>query len=155
MTYTYDETDLSTDLAKVRKAIGDVEEHEHYSLSDEEITANINAAASLAVANYISARDRYAKAVTWASRNAASVTADRNGVVNAMRELKEELLRDAGGEQAVNDLANSNVQVSAGMLSQDRIDEAKQDTDYPDPPFRVGMDDNPNASLDEDWRFNG
>jgi hypothetical protein len=144
VTYTYDNTDLSTDLAKVRSAIGDVEEHPHYSLTDEEIAVHTSAAPTLAIAKYLAARDRLARMVQWSTRNAATVTADRNGVVNAMKELKEELLRDAGGTSAVSTYSQGNIQVQAGMLSQDDLDTAATDNDYPGPQFEIGQDDNPN-----------
>lgn len=144
MTYTYDNTDLSTDLAKVRSAIGDVEEHPHYSLTDEEIGEHIDAAPTLPIAKYLAARTRLARMVQYSTRSAAGVNADRNGVVNAMRELKEELLRDAGGISAVTVYARGNIQVQAGQLSQDELDEAVNDSDYPGPQFSIGQDDNPN-----------
>lgn len=153
MTYTYDNTDLSTDLAKVRSAIGDTAEHEHYSLTDEEINANISAASTLAVAKYLSARDRHARAVMWATRNAASITADRRGIVDALKTLMDQLLADAGGQSAV--VQYGAYDITAGMMSQDRIDDARDDTDYPDPPFRVGMDDNPGAAADENELTDG
>lgn len=152
MTYTYDDTDLSTDLAKVRKTIGDVEEHEDYSLTDEEITSNIDNASNLQIASYLSARDRYSKSLLWASRNVATVNADRNSVVAAMERLCEKLLKDAGGEAVIKANSLGNIQVAAGMLSQDELDNARDDTDYPDPPFRVGMDSNPGAAAPEDER---
>jgi hypothetical protein len=153
VTFTYDNTDLSTDLAKVRSAIGDVSEHPHYSLTDEEITANINAAPTLAVAKYLSARDRHARALIWATRNAASITADRRGTIDSLKQLTDQLLKDAGGQAAVIDYGN--VDVSAGMMSQDSIDNARDDADYPDPPFRIGMDDNRGASADENELTDG
>lgn len=153
MTFTYDNTDLSTDLAKVRSAIGDIEEHEHYSLTDEEIQSNIDNESTLAVAKYVSARDRYTRAMMWATRNAASITADRRGTIDAMGTLCDKLKKDAGGDAAV--INYGNIDISAGMMSQDRIDDAKDDTDYPQPPFRVGQDDNPGANSGDNEAVDG
>ena len=153
MTYTYDNTDLSTELAQVRSAIGDVEEHPHYSLTDEEINSNITNASTLAVAKYLSARDRHARAVIWATRNAASVTADRRGIVDALAEICDKLLKDAGGSAAV--IEYGNIDVSAGMMSEDRRELARDDTDYPDPPFKIGMDDNPGSDAGDNEATDG
>lgn len=147
MTFTYDETDLSTDLAKVRATIGDVVEHDHYSVSDEEIQRHIDATSSLAQVYYLAQRDRYNRAVIYSSRSAAGVNADRSSVVNALKESMQQLAKDAG--------VRANLAISAGMMSQDSIDTAKADTDYPDPPFRIGMDDNPHGVTDESDRTDG
>lgn len=153
MTFTYDNTDLSTDLAKARSAIGDVEEHPHYSLTDEEIQNHLTNAPSTSIAYYLCARARYAKAVYWSSRNAAGVTADRNSIVTALKELMDQLEEDAGGKSAV--VTYGNIQVAAGQMSQDTLDAAAEDTDYPDPPFKVGMDDNPGSDAGDNEATDG
>lgn len=153
MTYTYDSTDLSTDLAKVRSAIGDTDEHPHYSLTDEEINNHIDNAPSLAIAYYLASRARHAKAALWSTRNAANVNADRNSIVAALREVMDRLRDDAGGAAAV--ATYDNITVAAGMLSQDELDNAADDTDYPDPPFKVGQHDNPGAVAGDNELTNG
>lgn len=153
MTYTYDNTDLSTELAQVRSAIGDVEQHPHYSLTDEEINANISAATTLAIAKYLCSRDRHARAVIWSTRNAAGVNADRNKVIDALESIMNRLLDDAGGPAAV--VSYGDIQVAAGMMSEDTLDEARDDTDYPDPPFKIGMDDNPGGDAGDNEATSG
>lgn len=141
MAFTYDGT-LDTDLEKVRLAIGDTVQHPQLSLSDAEIQLRIDETGHYMAAAVRCARDRVARASIFATRSAAGVNADRNAVVENLRQILTRLEKDAASQ-------GGTIQVDAGMLSQSTIDATKEDTDYPDAPFSVGMDDDPGSRPDD------
>lgn len=143
MTYTYSKTDLSTNLAKVRLAIGDTIEHKDYSLTDEEIQRHLDDTSSTVIAAVRCQEDRVAKGSIFATRNTRGVNADRASVIDAFRSHLEILKKRAS-------TSGGTIQVSAGMTSQATLDAAKDDTDYPDAPFEIGKDDFAGASTPDD-----
>ena len=131
MTWTYDETALSTALYAVRLSIGDTSQTNLTTLQDEEIQFRIDNTGSVAGAAIECLRDRIAKVATLSDRQVASVSASRSQLVANLKDLMTELrerMRETGTLTAY----------AVGVSLSDR-DRFKADTDYINPSFRVGM----------------
>lgn len=140
MTWTYDSTDLSTNLAKVRVGLDD--DTNDQLLTDEEINYILGLTSSIAQARVRSIETILAKIARRIDRNQSGVSASRAQMTQHYRDLlKIEKSRALSG----------NLNAYGGGLSQSRIDSAIEDSDFPQPEFRVDMGEN---STDPSWEKN-
>jgi len=123
MTWTYDSTDLSTDLAKVRLDIGDTNDNDP-GLSDEEINSFL-AATNLAGATLRAAQALYAKWVRDIDRSNLGMSASRSQKLQHLRDLMEGLRARA----------SRRAPPFVGGVSQTSKDAITEDTDYVDNAF--------------------
>lgn len=133
MTWTYSDTDLSTDLAKVRLKIGDVDTNDQL-LTDEEI--------AYVLANYTGldlAAVECLKIILAAPEAARAV--DRSGTgFSATRSQRFQHLRDLLAELQAK--ASTSASPSLMGTSQSEQDSLDADTDYIQPSFIRGLHDN-------------
>lgn len=94
MTWTYDSTDLSTDLAKVRLDIGDTNTYDQ-GLTDEEINRYLNVY-DLAGATLRAAQALYAKWVRDVDRSNLGMSASRSQKLQHLRDLIDYLKARVG-----------------------------------------------------------
>lgn len=136
MTFTYDATDLSTDLAKVRLAIGDVVDFtaDAESLTDEEIAVALAETSSLGLASVRAMEDLIAKMTRAVARGGGGVSSDQSRKFDQMNKHLGTLRRRAG---------KGRMTCYAGGISKDRVEDTNDDEDFRKPAFRVGMDDYP------------
>lgn len=138
MTFTWDATDLSTDLAKVRATIGDTNSNDQL-LSDEHITAWLTFYDDdVLLASRRCVRDIIAKLARDFDRSAAGFSGSRSQKINHYKLLLEELEGETGG------LA----EMFVGGLSKDTEESFDEDEDYKGPKLRLGMDDYPGSGVD-------
>lgn len=130
MTFTYDNTDLSTDLAKIRSAIGDVVEHPDYSLTDEEINARLTEYPDRHVAAVACQEDRISRALLHPSSSVHGI--QRNAIVDALERHLKTLKKRAG---------KGKLHSYFGGISKARKSTLESDTDFTRPSFEVGRDD--------------
>jgi hypothetical protein len=99
MTWTFDATDVSTDLAKVRQAIGDVETNAQL-LSDEQINGQLTLYPSILDASIACVDLILAKLARDVDRSAVGFSGQRSQVLQHYRDLRVELSnrRSAGLE---------------------------------------------------------
>lgn len=143
MTFTYDNTDLSTDLSRVRRSIGDTVEGD-YSLTDEEINRHISATSDLSAAAVRCQEDRIAIAALRPDRSIGPKSTQRNQILDGLERhlklLKKRMLKGSG----------SQLHTYVGQISQSRLDSQRGDTDFPQPSFEVGMHDFTGTGREED-----
>lgn len=134
MTFTYDSTDLSTDLAQVRRSIGDTVNGD-YSLTDEEINRHISATSDLTAAAVRCQEDRIAIAALRPDRSIGPKSTQRNQILDGLERhlkvLRKRLIKGSG----------SQLHSYVGQISQSRIDSQRADIDFPQPSFEVGRSD--------------
>ena len=126
MTWTYDATDLSTDLAKVRLDIGDTNTYDQ-GLSDEEINSFL-ARYGLAGATLRSAQALYAKWVRDVDRSNLGMSASRSQKLQHLRDVIDDLQARAGRRASP----------FVGGVSQSSKDSLAEDTDLVDAQFKRG-----------------
>lgn len=135
MTFSYT---LATDIGKVRLNIGDTVST-GAKLTDEEIQIALDA--------HVGVIPSSIRCVEWIIAQLAK-TPDRSVVgissTSALEQYKS-LLKELRARDAI----SGEVAAYSGNISQDRIDEAEDDTDYPAPAFSVGRDDNPPRDASE------
>lgn len=91
MTWTYDSSDISTDLAKVRTEIGDTNSSDQ-GLSDEQIQYFIDMSPSaLSGATFRAARALYAKWVRDVDRSNIGMSVQRSQKLQHLMDLMKEL----------------------------------------------------------------
>lgn len=139
MAFTYDAT-LSTNLAKVRLEIGDTVQQD-YSLTDAEIT--------LALTDNTYVLPAAVRAMEWfMARLMTYIAQSGGGISESFNQKYEQCERQY--ERLVKRAAKGGMYVYAGGIEQDRIDTADEDDDYPQPDFKVGMDDYDSSGEDVD-----
>ena len=132
MTFTYS---LATDIGKVRLNIGDTVTA-GAKLTDEEI--------QIALTAHVGVLPASVRCTEWIIAGLAK-TPDRSVVgINSQSALQQ--YRDLLDELRKRVATSGAVGAYSGNISQDRIDEAEEDTDYPQPAFKVGGDDNETAT---------
>jgi hypothetical protein len=137
VSFTYSGSSVSTDLAKVRLAIGDTVDYttDDESLTDEEIQVSLDATTSVAQAAILALEHLIGKLRRKVDRSVASVNSSQGQKLTAALDLLKILRRrGALGQELV---------ACAGGLSIDRADDAAADDDYPEAAFSVGGDDMP------------
>ncbi len=140
MTFTYVDTSVTTTLAKVRLHIGDTKEQD-YSLTDEEIQVAIDATSAVVPAAIQAMKWRIAKLAEYIANSAAGQSKQLNQKFEQAKEMLKTLQQT---------LKRGGSNVYAGTIEQDRIDTAKEDTNYPQPRARVGQDDRDRDPLEID-----
>lgn len=131
MTFTFSNTSITTDLAKVRHLIGDTDSTDPL-LTDEQITFELVEDSNIyfAAANCC---DRICAGLARKiDRNGTGFSATRSQKFQHYKDLSE-ILRSRAGLQC--DAYWSN-------LSLDNADSIRQDSNYIQPSFGVGQDDN-------------
>lgn len=126
MTWTYDSTDLSTDLAKVRLDIGDTNTNDQ-GLTDEEINRFLDSY-SLAGATLRSAQALYAKWVRDVDRSNLGMSAQRSQKLQHLMDIIKELQKRTGRRAAP----------FLGGVSQDNKDTLNSSEDFIQPAFQRG-----------------
>jgi ABC-type sulfate transport system substrate-binding protein len=124
MTWTYDNTDLSTDLAKVRLDIGDTNTNDQL-LTDEEINIYL-ASYDLAGATLRSAQAAYAKIWRDVDRSNLGMSASRSQKAQQLRDLISDLRARVGRRASP----------FVGGVSQSSKDALSDDTDLVDSEFK-------------------
>ena len=135
MTFSYT---LSTDIGKIRLNIGDTVSA-GAKLTDEEIQVAIDAHTGVIPSSI--------RCVEWIIAQLAK-TPDRSVVgisSTSALEQYESLLGNLRKRQAT----SSEISAYSGNISEDRIDDAEDDDDFPQPSFAVGRDDNPQTDSNE------
>lgn len=135
MTWTYTSTDLSTDLMKIRRWIGDVDTTDQF-LTDEEV----NSASSQSGSNEGAA----AMCCEWIAAGFARKADKTVGPLHiALQQKYEHYI-----ELASRFRANLSVYAlpSAGGIDVDDVDDMVSDTNRVEPSFRVGMMDHPDVT---------
>lgn len=127
MTWTYDSTDISTDLAKVRLGIGDTNTYDQ-GLTDEEINSFL-ALYDLAGATLRSAQALYAKWVRDVDRSNLGMSASRSQKLQHLLDLINDLKKIAGRRASP----------FVGGVSQSSKDALSDDTDLVDARVKRGM----------------
>lgn len=140
MAHTYD---LTTSAGKVRLLIGDTVDGGAESLTDDEIDYALELSSDVDVAAYHAAQMLYARLRVRIDQNQKGVSANGSqkmantkAIIGMLRERIE-----AG-----------QIEGFFGGISQAENDTHGADSDFPQPSFTVGMDDNPglNASDEDD-----
>lgn len=134
MTWTYDPTDLSTDLAKVRRNIGDTNSSDQ-GLTDEEIQSFLDDGLSLDLASLRSAQALYAKWVRDVDRSNIGMSVSRSQKLQHLKDLIDGYLAPR-----VRRRANPYL----GGVSKDKKDDFESDDDFVLPGVRRGQFDNNN-----------
>lgn len=134
MTWTYDATSITTDLAKVRRNIGDTNTNDQ-GLTDEEINSFlVDDGLSVDAATLRSAQALYAKWVRDVDRSNLGMSANRSQKLQHLRDLIDNYLAPRVRRRATPYL---------GGVSQDTKDTLNEDTDHVTPRFQRGQFDNP------------
>lgn len=132
MTWTYDGTDLSTDLAKVRRNIGDTNTNDQ-GLTDEEINSFLSDGLSVDAASLRSAQALYAKWVRDVDRSNLGMSASRSQKLQHLKDLIDGYLKPRVNRRATPFL---------GGVSQDSKNSLEEDSDFIQPRIRRGQFDN-------------
>lgn len=132
MTWTYDSTDLSTDLAKVRLLIGDTDTS-HQQLSDEEINVVLALEENIYIAAASCARVLAAKYTRMADKWVGDLKVLYSQRSRQYERLAESLAKRKGRTHQV---------PTAGGISVSAKESAEANTDRPTSYFRVGNMDN-------------
>lgn len=129
MAFTYD---ITTNLGKVRLRIGDTVE-QTYSLNDDEVNHAITLHTGLDQSAFIAHGWFLARLANYIATTAGGQSHHLDQRYRMHKEFHKEL------EDRANEAGE--MECYAGGIDQDRIDDAQDDTDYPDPFSRVGRDD--------------
>lgn len=132
MTWTYDSTDISTDLARVRRNIGDTVSTDP-GLTDEEINSFLNDGLSLDLATLRSAQALYAKWVRDVDRSNLGMSANRSQKLQHLKDLIDGYLAPRVRRRATPFL---------GGVSYDNKESLEADDDFVRPRVRRGQFDN-------------
>jgi len=144
MTWTYDPTDLSTDLAKVRLYIGDTDTTDQLA-SDEEINAAIAATSDLYAAasmmcQAISAK--FARQIDTSVESVSRKASQRSQQYNKMAKDYTTLSTQSGAGLGV---------PYVGGVSESEMDSVESDSDRVRPAFKRGKFNNPPEGTEDDW----
>jgi hypothetical protein len=145
MTFTYDNTDLSTDLAKVRLMIYDVTSTSPL-LTDEEINRYITLFPDLFEAGAGCAEAIAAKLGRQVDRSVLGASDTISRTAEFYMDLAERLRTQA---------SSSGVEVFAGGRTISGKIALAEDTDAIQPSFSRGMHDSPGTDKESDPRFEG
>ncbi len=133
MTWTYDPTDLSTDLARVRLEIGDTNTNDQ-GLTDEEINYYlVTSGLGLAQSTLRCAEALYARWVRDVDRSNLGMSANRSQKLQHLKDLIDGHLRPRHMRRVTPYL---------GGVSESAKDSLRSDTDAVQPGIRKGQFDN-------------
>jgi len=147
MTFTYDSTDISTDLAKARLALGDTDSASPL-LTDEEINHYLSLATNVYMGAALAARAIAGKFARMADTQIETVSVRNSQKSMQYNALAEQLEKMAG-------VNGANIGPSATGISIDAMDAADDLTDRPQPAFKQGQFNDPPNRDDRDdvkWR---
>lgn len=131
MTWTWNESNLSTNLAKVRATIGDTNTDDRL-LSDEHINEWLDKYSDdVILASARCVRDIIAKLSRQFDRTAVAFSGSRSQMVNHYRDLYADLVAERAGI----------AEMFVGGLSVDAEASMDSDGDYKGARIRIGMDD--------------
>jgi len=132
VTWTFDPTSVSSNLAQVRLTIGDTNTSDQL-LTDEEINLRLSDYDNHIINTSVRCvRDILAKLARNYDRNVASFSGSRSQKFQQYKDLLDDLLAQA----------NTSCEAFFGGLSQSEEDSILSDTDYKAHYFSMGMDDN-------------
>ena len=132
MTFTWDDTDLSTDLAKLRSRLGDTDSTDQL-LTDEQIASLLTLSGdSLAIAAVKGCQTILAKLARKVDRSGNRWSTTRSQMFQHYKDLLIELTAESG----------SIAPPSWGELSIAGAEDIENDTDINPPAFAIGRDDN-------------
>jgi hypothetical protein len=132
VTWTWDETDISTDLAKVRVRIGDTNTNDEL-LSDEVIDSFLDVRSDVVLAAIDCCRAIIAKLSRDVDRSNLGMSASRSQKVQHYRDLLAELQKQAA--------ESSSGAPRIGGISKTAKDDVDGDSDRVAPAFRRGQFD--------------
>jgi hypothetical protein len=132
MTWTYDPTDLSTDIAKVRLYIGDTNTNDQ-GLTDEEIQSFIDLGLSVDAATLRAAQALYGKWVRDVDRSNLGMSVSRSQKLQHLKDLIDGYLSPRVKRRA---------SPFVGGVSQDSKDALEDDSDFIQPSIRRGQFEN-------------
>lgn len=135
MTFTYDPTDITTDLAKVRTLIGDTQIGVDELLTDEQVNFFLGQKPDIYLAAIDSAKAILAKFVRDIDRSNIGMSASRSQKIQHLKDLISELETES----------KSQAEVFVGGVSIDEHTTSETDTDLVQPKFIKDQDDNPAA----------
>jgi len=128
MTFTFDETDLSTALAQVRMTIGDTSEPKEV-LSDEQIQLRLTQhSQSVAAASVTCVKDILAKIARDVDRSNVGMSATRSQMTTHYRDLLKDLKKGSGLV----------AEADLGGVSVSLEDSINSDTDYKQVGIAIG-----------------
>lgn len=128
MTFTYASTDLSTDLAKIRRALGDVDSSEAL-LSDEEINSASSQTGSI--------QDAAALSAEWIAATFARKADKSVGPLSISLSQKYDHYMDLAARLRAT--SSMSTLPFAGGISISRKDAVDSDTDRVKPSFELGL----------------
>lgn len=132
MTWTWDETSLSTALSQVRVTIGDTNSASQL-LSDEMINWRLSQVDDdVRQASVACVKDIIAKLARDYDRSNIGMSVTRSQQIQHYKDLLNELTSDA----------SSLCEMYVGGISDDEKDTEKDDSDFPYHEFGIGRDDN-------------
>lgn len=132
MSFTYSDTDLSTDLAKVRKRIGDVDSGSAL-LTDEEIEDTLEEYPSVALAAIKCVQTILGRLARRTDRSAVGLSSSRSQAFQHYKDLLAELQSEASAEATPRLKGTSDAEAIS----------LENDSDFRAHSFSVGMDDLP------------
>lgn len=128
MAFTYD---LSTDRGRVRVRIGDTEEH-NWSLTDDEVDETLSIYSDVNVAAVLAHEWLMAKLADFITSVAGGQTSNFQQRYDQHERHHKRLVARA---------SRVGMNCYAGGIEQTRIDDAKDDTEYPQPFSEIGQMD--------------
>lgn len=143
MTFTYDEADISTDLAKVRTILGDTDSADPL-LSDEQINYYLSVQANVFAASSMAAQAIQAKYSRLADTSVESVSVKYSQKAAAYAKLSEDMNR-----RSLESASNIPLPSVLGV-SKDAIDTQRADSDRVQSKFYMDKFSNPPEADSDD-----
>jgi len=135
VTFTYSSTNITTDLAKVRLALGDVTDQtsKGESLTDEEINAILATETNVFKATLICCDLLLARLRVKVDLSAGTFNTVQNQKFQNLQELRKNLKEQLS--------SRGDASIYFGTTSEDRKQSISDDSDFIPPEFKVGMHD--------------
>jgi len=134
MTWTFSDS-IATDKDKVRLKIGDTDTNDQL-LSDETIEALLAIRDDVVLCAIDACRAILAKLAREIDRSAAGMSGSRSQKTQHYKDILANLTKESGGE----------TRVKVGGISKSDNDTLRDDSDFEEPAFSVGMNDRTNSS---------
>jgi len=140
MAFTYD---LTTNRGKIRLAVGDTIDRTSVdlSLTDAEIDHSLTISSDLNQASMYACEFLIAKTRHWIDQNQKGVGSSASQKLSNLLELYK-LLKERA--------AQTQMTCFFGGISDSRRDTINSDSDFSQPNFKLGQDDNPSATASDD-----
>jgi hypothetical protein len=143
VTFTYSGTALTTTLAQIRLEIGDTVS-QTYSLTDEEIAYAETLSSTVLGAALLCAGWRLTRLSDYIAQSGGGSNTQTNQKFEQFKQVYENLKKRAATGGLASATAGGPV---FGGLSKSRMENATNDSDFPQHKFKVGMDD---ITVDDD-----